>query len=521
MPAHSGISFLIPGFIQKLPMIKRILLAGSLFLALESQAQLPEDALRYSWLTPNGTARSTAFGGALTALGGDLQSVYVNPAGLGQFKTSEMVLTPGFNFSNNKANYLGSSEKDSKSGIAFGTSGFIFGSPRWQFGLAVSQSANFKTQVAYNGVNNQSSYSEKYLEELISNNVTDPNAAAQNYPYGSSLAVNTYLVEPELDNDGNATGYYSLATPNSGVKQEQQITTSGGITSIGLAASRNFNDKFFVGGSMTIDYLQYKRDQTFKESDNTENATNNFKYFTSNETLETSGEGISLRLGMIYKPVETIRIGLAFHTPTFYNLKDVYTTTVTTDLEGYAGPGELHQSSTDLVGSPGEYNYSFNNPMRVMAGFSYVLREVNDVTHQKGFLSIDVEYLNYGSGKFVDDINSGSAGYFDDLNSTIKDIYKNALNVRLGGELKFNIWMVRAGFGYFSNPYKDVEFKANKMNLSGGVGYRNKGIFVDLTYVHQLAKDSYYPYRLESGYYAPANIKSGIGNVVATVGFKF
>lgn len=502
-------------------MIKRILLAGSLVLTIQSYAQLPEDAIRYSWLTPNGTARSTAIGGALTALGGDLQSVYINPAGLGQFKTSEMVLTPGFNFSNAKANYLGGSDKDNKSGMTFGTSGFVFGSPRWQFGLAVSQTANFRSNVAYNGVNNQSSYSEKYLEELINNNVTDPNAAAQGYPYGPSLAINTYLVEPDLDNNGNATGYYSLATPNTGVKQEQQITTSGGITSIGLSASRNFSDKFFLGGTLSIDYLNYKRDQTFKESDNTTNPANDFAYFSARETLETTGQGITLRLGLLYKPIETIRLGLAFHTPTFYNMKDVYTTTLRTDLEGYASPGELFQSSTDLVGGPGEYNYSFNNPLRVMAGFAYVLREEKDVTRQRGFLSLDVEYLNYGSSRFQDESFSSSNGYFEDLNNTVKDIYKNAFNVRVGGELKFNIWMVRAGFGYFANPYKDPELKGNKMNLSGGFGYRNKGIFADLTYVHQFAKDGFYPYRLESGFYAPVNMKNGIGNVVATIGFKF
>ncbi len=502
-------------------MMKKILLAGTLLLSIQTYAQLPEDAIRYSWLTPNGTARSTAIGGALTALGGDLQSMFVNPAGLGQFKTSELVLTPGFNFSNNKANYLGGSDKDAKSGMSFGTSGFVFGSPRWQFGLGISRTANFNSNIAYNGVNNQSSYSEKYLEELINNNVTDPNQAAQNYPYGSSLAINTFLVEPDLDASGNATGYYSLATPSTGLKQEQVINTSGGMTSFGFSASRNFSDKFFVGGSFTLDYITYRRDQTFRESDNTSNTANDFNYFSAQETLETTGQGITLRLGLLYKPIETIRLGLAFHTPTLYNMKDVYTTTVRTDLEGYAGPGELFQSSTDLVGAPGQYSYSFSNPLRVMAGFAYVLREDKDVTRQRGFLSLDVEYLNYGSNKFQDESFTSSGTYFSDLNATIKDIYKSALNVRVGGELKFNIWMVRAGFGYFANPYKDPELKGNRMNLSGGFGYRNKGVFADLTYVHQLVQDGFYPYRLENGFYAPVTTKGGIWNVVATVGFKF
>ncbi|HXO78052.1 MAG TPA: hypothetical protein VN824_22510, partial [Puia sp.] len=64
-----------------------------LFLCLQAKAQLPEDALRASWTTPSGTARQQAIGGAMGSLGGDLSSGFINPAGLGLYKTSEFVLT--------------------------------------------------------------------------------------------------------------------------------------------------------------------------------------------------------------------------------------------------------------------------------------------------------------------------------------------------------------------------------------------------------------------------------------------
>ena len=59
------------------------------------------------------------------------------------------------------------------------------------------------------------------------------------------------------------------------------------------------------------------------------------------------------------------------------------------------------------------------------------------------------------------------------------------------------------------------------MNLSGGLGYRNKGMFVDLTYVHSLNKDVNFPYRLGDKANTFANIKDANGNVLLTVGFKF
>ena len=59
------------------------------------------------------------------------------------------------------------------------------------------------------------------------------------------------------------------------------------------------------------------------------------------------------------------------------------------------------------------------------------------------------------------------------------------------------------------------------MNLSGGFGYRDKGRFIDVTYVHQLGRDGYYPYRLDNGFSPQADLRSGFGTLLLTFGFKF
>ena len=81
--------------------------------------------------------------------------------------------------------------------------------------------------------------------------------------------------------------------------------------------------------------------------------------------------------------------------------------------------------------------------------------------------------------------------------------------------------MARLGFAYYSNPYKDLGFKANRAILSGGLGYRHKGVFIDLTYAHQFSKDANFPYRLEDRANTFATTRQNLGNVMATVGFKF
>jgi hypothetical protein len=81
--------------------------------------------------------------------------------------------------------------------------------------------------------------------------------------------------------------------------------------------------------------------------------------------------------------------------------------------------------------------------------------------------------------------------------------------------------MARLGFAYYSNPYKDAGYKASRMLLSGGLGYRNKGFFVDLTYVQAFNKDVSFPYRLQDRANTFANLNQQRGNIVASVGLKF
>jgi hypothetical protein len=60
------------------------------------KAQLPEDALRMSYTCPQALQESRL--GAPWAAGRDITANYVNPAGLGFYKTGEVVMSPGWSF---------------------------------------------------------------------------------------------------------------------------------------------------------------------------------------------------------------------------------------------------------------------------------------------------------------------------------------------------------------------------------------------------------------------------------------
>ena len=131
-----------------------------------------------------------------------------------------------------------------------------------------------------------------------------------------------------------------------------------------------------------------------------------------------------------------------------------------------------------------------------------------------------MEYVTYQSNKFRNAEDYDNESYYDQVNAAMKDYYKGAFNFRVGGELKFTTIMTRLGFAYYSNPYSDKELKANKMFISGGLGYRNAGMFIDLTYVHGLQKDVNFPYRLPDKSNTYATTKASGGNIMLTFGFK-
>ncbi len=499
-----------------------------------SMAQEPADALRYSWYTSSGTARQQSVGGAMASLGGDISATFVNPAGLGFYRTGDFVLTPAFRFLNNKATYFGRTEKDSRKNFSMGTSGVVWGasdgrhsrSTSSAFSIAINRTASFSSNILYRGINNQSSYSQKFLEEIRNNNITDANQVASGFPFGTSLAMNTFWIDTAAGYQAGNRDFVSLSAPllGTGLIQENRVSNRGGITELAIGAAGNYHDKWYLGFSLGIPFLRYERESSFTEADATDDATNQFDFATFSENLTTSGTGLNLKLGAIYKPVEHVRLGFAFHTPTYYRLTDRYSSSITTNTEGFQG--QLTQSSRDFTGGEdAEFQYWYFTPYRVMVSGSYVLREVEDVRNQKGFITADIEYVNYKASSFTTspdgDNSSTTKEYLKSLNRAIDRAYKGAFNFKLGGELKFTTVMVRLGGAFYGNPYKDLAGeKGHRFQLTGGLGYRNKGMFIDVAYVHTMGKDVHFGYRLDSSPFRGASIKNTGGSAVLTLGFK-
>ncbi len=511
-------------------MNKKLYIAILLLASQQISAQMPEEALRLSWRPQMGTARNQAIGGAMGSLGGDATASMVNPAGLAFFKTSDFILTPGFQFGKGTGIFRETTTKGtSQNNFGLGTSGFVFGGfgdkGKNSFAITISKVADFKQNVSYNGQNNYSTFAELLADEFAASGLTiDQALNSSNISLPTKMALYTYLVDTATINGSKQVIARSEFT--SLLNQEHTSTVTGGTTEITAGFGHEFNKKLMGGLSIGIPFTKMDRNTYYRESDASGNTNNNFYYMAYRENVNLKGVGFNIKGGFIYRPKEYIRLGLAFHSPDMMMLTETFNSGMAADVEKLFFPASGYDTvaSNTITGTPTEVNrYTTYTPGKIILSGSYVFREVANITRQKGFITADIEYVNYKWMKFEPngELTEETKAPFEPVNEAIDATYKSAFNFRVGGELKFNIIMARLGFAYYSSPYKEKELKASKMNLSGGLGYRHKGMFLDLTYVHHINKDVNFPYRVS----APrantfANLKETGGNVLLTVGFK-
>lgn len=480
-------------------------------------AQDEHDALRYSSLVPQSTARSIGIGGAIGAIGGDFSSLSVNPAGIGVYRSSEITFTPSIKMNNASSKYLGQKTVDDNSRFTINNLGGVFTSVAkgrryktsdWKsvsFGIGFNRIADFNKDYSYEGVNSTSSATFAFESDAVNGS----DIYSTYTPAG--LGYNAFLI----DTLGQSPFYQTVVPFASGIHQRKTIRERGGITDIAISLGGNYREKLLIGGTLGIPSLRYTRDATITETDRSNNTNNNFDNFSYNENLTTTGTGINLKLGVIYKITEYIRTGIAFHTPTYYTLTDVYNQYITSHTEGYKQSQGYLDGPTERVDAPtNEYEYNMITPWRGVISAAALI-------NKHGFISAEYEFVNYRSARVI--YNNLDKAYQTQVTDSIRAKYQGASNFRVGAEGRIDMFFVRLGFGYYGSPFKKSYANAERMDISGGIGFRFDNWFADLGYVRSMYTRQEDAYR--TGYINVANpvaeVGSTLNNVALTLGVKF
>ena len=151
---------------------KKLLLAlGLLGVTTLSYAINAYDALNVSRTNPiMGTARYSAMGGALGALGGDATSMKDNPAGLGVYRRCDLTFTPNIYISND--NSVGFNVNNFAFVLNFRNSGNSKGYITSSLGVSYNRLKNFKryTNIGANDMNvSMTDYFYDYAPDYLYN----------------------------------------------------------------------------------------------------------------------------------------------------------------------------------------------------------------------------------------------------------------------------------------------------------------------------------------------------------------
>ncbi len=493
-------------------MKRYILLAITMFFVCSVSAQNDADALRLSQYIYGGTARTISMGGAFGALGGDFGSLSINPAGIAVYRSSEFTLTPTMNYSNSQSDYLLTKYTDRNSTFLLGNLGFVSArssnkSDGWVstgFGLGYNRIANYNNSTFVTGLNKSSSLLDNFIQHADGLYPASTIHGPYLDQYYEQLAYDANLIysnnvtssHPTYNNDLAFGGYNQL--------QSQSIITTGGIGEYVISFGANYNHKLYLGASLGIQQASYNEVKQLTES----NINNNIPYlnsFSFSESYNIHGTGYAFKVGAIYRPIEMLRLGLAVHFPTYYNLHSEFHTDLTAKFDSVY--------TADPQQSPSNrFDYSLTTPWRMIGSVAVQLGQI-------GVISMDIERVNYNTmWYFGSDLR--------DENDTIQKYYKPSYNFRLGAEVKLAGIALRAGYALYGSPYVKGfgNDNASTSNFSAGIGFKGSRFFCDIGYVMSLQKSNYILYTTQDAGQTFANQAALINKnsqIMATIGFRF
>ena len=458
-------------------MKRSILIIGLLAIFISGFSQTADDALRYSQQFYQGTARNMAMGSSFGAMGADFSVASTNPAGMALYRSSEFSITPEVSSTKVSSTYNGMYGEDTRTIFDLSNLGYVstkkIGNTGWkyfQFAAGMNRLNNYNSNSFAQGENLDNSRLDIYQE--MSDGVNYGNIDNPNGDYAFDLYPAWYLYL--VDTVPGYEDYYFTPVPFAGTLQKESKRIKGSTNEWLMSVSGNYDDKLFVGATVGLPYLRYYRESLYSEYD----VADTIPYFNSwsvKENLATTGWGINLKLGVIYQPINWIRIGAAFHTPTYYwSMRDTWYTTHYADLEWT--PAASKPSIT------GNYQYNMSTPMRAIGDVAFFIGGI-------GSFSAEYEWTDYSKAKF-----SARDYGFGDVNGEIRDIYQSTHNLRFGTEWRYSNYSFRGGYALYSSPYAKELNDGKRQSFSLGIGYNFGYGSVDFAYVRWVKNEDYYMY---------------------------
>ena len=514
-------------------------------------AQTVYDAAKIADKDLNGTARFVGMGGAMSALGGDISTIGTNPAGIGIYRSHDVMTSFSLSSFATDADYMGTKKSADKLRGSFDNLGFVLSTKignktalRYvNFGFNYHKAKSFYGNMEMGGLlgNQSQSYYMAWqaggIEGWGSNAYTDVNIG-----WLSALGYDGWLITdittdrtdtPFLDDDGNQISdvngnllyrtpgvYYGLYDNGTANFHSEQ---RGGIEQYDFNVSFNIKDRVYLGLTVGVSSVDYNKYTIYSES------YDNGEYYSLTSDNQIVGAGFDVKLGAIIRPFEysPLRVGLAIHTPTFYSLDYKTRAYVESSLyDPVTGQNEPASVATEnIVDGDMIREFQLRTPWLFNLSLGYTIGN-------SWALGAEYEYADY-SGM---DFSYAGGGAMDWENNEAGLCLQGVHTLRVGAELKpVPSFSLRAGYNYTTSAYKGDAYKALAVNslttdtdfanlkaahtVTLGLGYHTGSFYADLAYKYDTYKSDFYPFMAEG--IQPMKETDSRSKVLLTLGYRF
>lgn len=559
--------------------MKKLLISTCIIggVAISGSAQSAIDAFRFAAPDMKGTARFMSMGGAFGALGGDLTTLSQNPAGIGVYRSHEIGFTLNLDCQQATSDAFGFKTTANQTKFLLNNIGGVATIrlnnrtfPNLNIGFTYNKAASFNRRYK-GGFGSLSNSMSNYIAGMTtaegatvadlsttgSYNPYNPTDGGYSAPWLSILGFDSYLISPSGNPD--APVWKGLWGDGTAGTAGFDVEEKGHIDEYNISLGGNIANVVYWGmdfGIVDLDYSQNalwteRLDNAFVDDNNQGFARSRADWSLTN-LYHASGNGFNYKLGVIVKPIQELRLGLAFHTPTWYSIDETYMATTSYAYD----PSLSHIRGTGAQtnkGTPGSYSYNFRTPWKVIAS-------VAGVIGSKFIISADYEWAAYNKMKFSQTDNDDyyyDYPYYDyaptrsiplndpyyATNEDIKSYYQTTHTLRVGAEYRVTPqFSVRAGYSFVSSPVRpkardngqeiytsgtnpSYTFDNTANYVTCGLGYRVKKFYIDLAYVYKHLSSEYHAYTSDPA--TPSvpspNSKLSLNNsqIVLSAGIRF
>ncbi len=493
------------------------------------------DALNYTDNSYQGTARFNSMSGAFGALGGDLSSIAVNPAGSAILSKGYFSLSFGTDNKSGQANLISSSNNFDKSNFTLNQIGGVInfenldGDNKWKkisVGISYNQSKNNFNEYSVFNVTNNNSIDSYFLNNadglrldqisaFENESITDAYVDIGNvYGYGHQqafLGYESFIIDPVEFNDNNS--YYYSNVPAGTFNQSYSSISRGYNGKLSFNLGFQYDNNLYFGVNLNSHFIDYDNYTILNETNNNGD-TGQFRvngiYFENR--LSTFGEGFSAQFGMIAKASNVLRFGFTYDTPTWYTISEETSQYLETSII------DEEDNISLLVTNPNAINiyedYTLKLPSKITASTALVFKNF-------GLFSFDYSRRDYSSIKFKpqNDI------HFSNLNQEITQRLEDVNTYRFGTEILADRLSFRAGYMIEDSPYnssnvsefENIDDSTNGFSL--GFGYKLNDTVIDLSFVK--INSSKYKRLYDTGLTNQINIDSDNTTVTISVSTIF